>query len=92
MVVTITSSAHLYWTDFSAGTISEANLDGSNARTIITGQTGPQGVAVNSSNLYWANQDLGTISEAVPRSLTAEIEEVRAEIVAGRIKVPDSVR
>jgi hypothetical protein len=37
-------SRHLYWT--SNGTIEEANLDGSNPHTIITGQNNPAGVAV----------------------------------------------
>ena len=35
---------------------------------------------------------LGTISAAVPRSLKAEIEDVRAEIVAGKISIASSVR
>jgi len=34
---------------------------------------------------------LGTISAAVPRSFKAEIEDVRAEIVAGRIPIASSV-
>jgi basic membrane protein A and related proteins len=34
---------------------------------------------------------LGTISAGVPRSLKAEIEDVRAEIVAGRIPIASSV-
>jgi basic membrane protein A len=34
---------------------------------------------------------LGTISAEVPRSLIAEIEDVRAEIVAGKIRIPSSV-
>lgn len=34
---------------------------------------------------------LGTISAAVPRSFKAEIEDVRAEIVAGRIQIASSV-
>ncbi len=34
---------------------------------------------------------LGAISAAVPRSLTAEIEGVRAEIVAGRIPISSSL-
>jgi basic membrane protein A and related proteins len=34
---------------------------------------------------------LGTISEAVPRSLRAELEEVSAEIVAGKISLASSV-
>ena len=35
--------------------------------------------------------DLGTISTAVPRSFKAEIEDVRAKIVAGKIPVASSV-
>ena len=34
---------------------------------------------------------LGTISAAVPRSFKAEIEDVRAEIVAGKIAIASSV-
>ena len=34
---------------------------------------------------------LGTINAAVPSSLKAEIEDVRAEIVAGKISIPSSV-
>jgi basic membrane lipoprotein Med (substrate-binding protein (PBP1-ABC) superfamily) len=34
---------------------------------------------------------LGTISAGVPRSLKAEIEEVSAEIVAGKIPIASSV-
>jgi basic membrane protein A and related proteins len=34
---------------------------------------------------------LGSISPEVPRSLEAEIEDVRAEIVAGKIPIPSSV-
>jgi basic membrane lipoprotein Med (substrate-binding protein (PBP1-ABC) superfamily) len=34
---------------------------------------------------------LGSISAAVPRSLKAEIEDVMAEIVAGRIPIASSV-
>ena len=34
---------------------------------------------------------LGTISAGVPRSLKAEIEDVRAEIVAGKIPIASSV-
>ena len=34
---------------------------------------------------------LGVISAAVPRSLKAEIEDVRAEIVAGKIPIASAV-
>ncbi|HEX6488709.1 MAG TPA: DUF5050 domain-containing protein [Candidatus Dormibacteraeota bacterium] len=53
----------LYWTNRGDGTIVEANLDGSNPATIVTGQNAPQGVAVNASHMYWANDD-GSIVEA----------------------------
>jgi basic membrane protein A len=36
--------------------------------------------------------DLGTISSEVPHSLTAEIEDVRAQIVAGKVPIATSVR
>jgi YVTN family beta-propeller protein len=55
---------HLYWANLNAGTIVEANPDGSGAQTIATGQNEPTGVAVSSSHLYWANQTAGTIVEA----------------------------
>jgi basic membrane lipoprotein Med (substrate-binding protein (PBP1-ABC) superfamily) len=35
---------------------------------------------------------LGTISAGVPGSLKAEIEDVRAEIVAGKIPIASAVR
>jgi hypothetical protein len=55
---------HLYWTDFAAGTVMEANLDGSNPHVIVSGQNEPDGVAVNSSNLYWADFGGDTVNEA----------------------------
>ena len=52
--------------------------------TLETGRT-------SSFSLRNRGVGLGTISAAVPRSLTAEIEDVMAEIVAGRIPVASSV-
>jgi basic membrane protein A and related proteins len=42
-------------------------------------------------SLWNGGVGLGTISVAVPRSLKAEIEDVRAEIVAGKIPIASSV-
>jgi hypothetical protein len=56
--------AHLYWANTGAGTIVEADLDGSNPQVIATGQSGPIGVAVDSTHLYWANPGSGTLVEA----------------------------
>ena len=51
---------HLYWTDTAEGTIREASLDGSGPRPIVTGQTAPAGVAIDSSHIYWADAGIGT--------------------------------
>ena len=42
-------------------------------------------------SLWNGGVGLGAVSTAVPRALKAEIEDVRAEIVAGKIQVADSV-
>jgi hypothetical protein len=55
---------HLYWSNFRAGTIVEADLNGDNPQTIASGQDGPQGLAVDSNHLYWANTLGRTIVEA----------------------------
>jgi len=38
--------SHLYWADVNAGTIVEADLDGTGAQVIASGQGGPAEVAV----------------------------------------------
>lgn len=40
------AGGHLYWANSGGGTIVEANLDGSDATTIDSGQNNPIGVAV----------------------------------------------
>ena len=54
---------HIYWAK-DDGTITRANLDGTNPQTIVTGQSGPVGVAVDSAHIYWANFGDGTIDKA----------------------------
>jgi hypothetical protein len=62
------ATGHLYWATDNGmrdgGTIVEANLDGSNQQTIVSGLNAPRGVVVDGSHLYWANFALFTISEA----------------------------
>ena len=62
--VNIPAPGHLYWANSGNGTIMEANLDGTNPQTIVTGQSNPVGIAVDAQHLYWANRDSGTIAEA----------------------------
>lgn len=40
-------AGHLYWAGYTAGTINEANLDGTSPQAIVAGQTYPAGVAVS---------------------------------------------
>jgi hypothetical protein len=62
----------IYWAEFvgvgtTAGTIRQANLDGSNTQTLVTGQFGPSGVAIDPAlnKIYWTNQDPGGPNGAV---------------------------
>ena len=56
----------MYWTDRRAGTIQQADLDGENVETIITGIGSPVGLVVNGYeySMYWADRDTGTIQQA----------------------------
>ena len=47
-----------------AGTIVQANLDGTGVTTLVSGQNGPVGVAVDSTHIYWTNQGDGTVDQA----------------------------
>ena len=58
------SVPHIYWVNRNAGTVVEANLDGTDPQTIATGQSGPEGVAVSTGHLYWTNDTAGTVVEA----------------------------
>jgi sugar lactone lactonase YvrE len=68
LTVTAPAATRLYWVNEdldsgNGGTINEANLDGTNPQTIITGQDFPFGMAVDGSHLYWTESN-GTINEA----------------------------
>jgi sugar lactone lactonase YvrE len=52
----------IYWV--STDEIWTASLDGASPHAIVTGQNGPEGIAVTSSGLYWADAVDGTIWEA----------------------------
>jgi hypothetical protein len=69
LAVTAPAATHLYWVDNNdaTGTVNEANLDGTDPQTIITGQDNPDGLAVDSSHIYWNNYGAtgnGTVNEA----------------------------
>jgi hypothetical protein len=48
------------------GAIMQANLDGTNQQSIVTGSIPFRGIAANSSNLYWIDREAApsTITEA----------------------------
>lgn len=43
----------LFWTDYEAGELRRANLDGSNGQVLLTGLTAPFGIAVDPSRGKW---------------------------------------
>ena len=63
--LTGTGGGYLYWSNYQNGTINRANLDGTGATTLVTGQNYPVAMAVDSSHIYWADYFGGhTVSEA----------------------------
>ena len=59
------TSGHLYWTNFIDGTIQRVNPDGTSPQTLISGQTAPEGVAVDNSHIFWADEASGTTPGAI---------------------------
>ncbi|XP_078689114.1 uncharacterized protein LOC144920665 [Branchiostoma floridae x Branchiostoma belcheri] len=59
-------SGLVYWTDEGRGTVEVAQGDGSNRKTLISGQLFPRGIAVDpiSGYLFWGNQGDFTIMRA----------------------------
>ena len=60
------ADAFVYWTNYKAGTIGRANLDGSGVdQSFINTAVGkPYGVAVDDHYIYWTNGAAGTIGRA----------------------------
>jgi hypothetical protein len=60
-------TSNIYWTDLGfpqngiPGTVKKAPLTGGPATTLVTGQDGPSGVAVENGYIYWADAVSGTI-------------------------------
>ncbi len=55
----------VYWTNFGAGTIGAANLDGGAVdQSVISGADQPEGVVANDQFIYWSNSGNGTIGRA----------------------------
>jgi hypothetical protein len=62
-------AGHIYWGNFSGGTIGRANLNGSGVtQNFITGANGPCGVAVDPARIYWANYGVGTFGTTIGRA------------------------
>ena len=52
--------SHIYWTDWSLGTISRANLDGTAVETLVSGLDTPRGIALDvaGGKMYWTDYEL----------------------------------
>ena len=69
-------AGRLYWADTALGTISTADLDGANIRTILTGLAAPADMDINLRDgfLYWAEIGAGKIRRM--DLSTEEVEDV----------------
>lgn len=61
-------NGQVYWTLYEYGEVWKANLDGTGATLLVSGQTNPDYIAldptIDSSHIYWTNQNGGTIMRA----------------------------
>src|SRR5215472_3283441 len=73
-------TSHLYWANAGAGTIVEANLNGTSPHVIASRQGTPHGVAVDASHLYWANKITSTKGMIVE----ANLDGTGAKVIASR--------
>jgi hypothetical protein len=66
--VTMDDGLHLYWANTSSGThgtiARSSDLSGGAVQTIVGGQSGPAGVAVDSDSVYWSNPYGETVNQA----------------------------
>ena len=86
----------IYWTTSSPNTVRRADLDGSNAEDLVTGNLGtPQGIALDrsSGHLYWADPTNGVIRRArldgsQPETVVERlgyVRDVTVDAAAGKI-------
>jgi len=54
----VVDANHVYWSSYGDGTINRANLDGSEAAPVATGQRHPYTMAADDLAVYWINDEL----------------------------------
>jgi sugar lactone lactonase YvrE len=58
-------STHIFWTDYDAGMVWKAPLDGGAPVVIAYQQLGPDGIALDATNVYWTdNASIGAVVTA----------------------------
>ena len=65
----VVDAKSLYWTEKGSApnvgkVMSASKVDGSNPVTIATGQSSPQGIAIDATHVYWGNAGDGSIMKA----------------------------
>ena len=60
------TGAYMYWTDWGTGKIQRANLNGTQIQDIVTGLSGPRGIALDiaGGKMYWADEGTDKIQRA----------------------------
>ena len=62
-------STYIYWTDWNAGKIGRANLNGTNPdANFITGLTRPSGLAVNATRIFWGGDQYSPATTSIGRA------------------------
>ncbi len=65
LALPVPARAFVYWSDYGAGTIGRAKLDGSHAnRAFITPPSSPFGMAIDDRHIYWTSFATGSIGRA----------------------------
>ena len=54
-------TTYVYWADYNANTVNEVSLGGGPPVTLVSGQSGANGMASDETSLYWTNDLGGTV-------------------------------
>jgi hypothetical protein len=76
----------MYWTDYGSGDIQRANFDGTGQTTLVSGLSGPGGIALDLSGgkMYWTDQNAGEI-------LRANLDGTGQQILVQNLPGPDVI-
>jgi sugar lactone lactonase YvrE len=63
-------ATNIYFTNIgasAANAVVRQPLDGGAPTTLVTGQSAPEGIAVDATSVYWVNTDVGAVQKLTPK-------------------------